>query len=697
MEHRRHLRPNDGRHLRFYDRRHKVYAFAVYAAGAAALLAVALSARVPQLTARETAIVSLLALIVVLGELLPIKIRRGDTVELYTFSSTAALGLVVIGPVWFAVASLLPAAFLRDEFLRSRPMLRSLFNLARCALSLTAARAVYGALSHEGLLGSFTPHFAPRDLAPALAAGLVYFTINVCLVACVFALHQGAPVFSLLPEFLRSEAPMGLTLLAVGPIVLVALEFSPLTAPLCLIPVLAVRAGALSASKRESQALHDQFTGLPNRTMLLQRARQAVASSAGEASVAVVFIDLDRFKEINDAMGHQVGDQLLAQVAVKLLESARPGDTVARLGGDEFAVLCPEVPDSASALEIGNGVVAALTGVIDMQGVSLRVEASAGVALSPLHARDVDSLLQRAEIALHRAKGSRRGSVLLYDERFDESSVERLTLMGQLSKGLDDELVVFYQPKCRLSDGAIVGAEALVRWQHPTLGLLSPARFLDSAEKTGLILPLTEQVFRQVVEQWRHWRDAGLDLSISVNVSAANICDPMLPAVLGRVLEEHPAPRRRFLVEVTETSAVTDLESATRVLEQLRELGLGISIDDFGTGHASLAHIRDLGPVEVKIDRSFVSSSTANDRDLAIIRAATELGHGLGLAVVAEGVETAEQLELVAEVGCDLAQGFFILPPVTADELASWVSRPHVWPRRIRPAWPAAASQLVET
>ena len=689
MEHRR--------HLGFHDRRHMVYSFAVYAAGTAALLAVALSARVPQLTAREAAVVSLLALFVVLGELLPITIRRGDTVELYTFSSTAVLGLLVVGPVWIAAASLLPAAFLRDEFRRSRPMFRNLFNLARCALGLVAARTVYDALSHHGLLGSFTPHFAPGDLAPALVAGLAYFTINLVLVACVFALHEGAPAFSLLPEFLRSEAPMGLTLLAVGPVVLVALEFSPLTAPLCLIPVLAVRAGALSASKRENQALHDQLTGLPNRNLLLQRARRPTASAAGEARMVAIIIDIDRFKEINDAMGRSVGDRVLQTVAAKLRETALPGDTIARLGGDRFALVCSGVFDQASALEIGNRVVAALTGVIEMQGVSLRVEVSAGVALSPLHARDADALLQRAETALYRAKGSRRGNALLYDEAFDESSVERLTLMGQLSKGIDDELVVHYQPKCRLSDGAVVGAEALVRWQHPTLGLLSPASFLDSAERTGLILPLTEQVFRQVVEQWRRWQEAGLDLPISVNVSAANICDPMLPAALGRVLEEHSAPRRRFLIEVTETSAVTDLESAIRVLEQLRELGLGISIDDFGTGHASLAHIRDLGPVEVKIDRSFVASATTNERDLAFIRAATDLGHGLGLAVVAEGVETAEQLELVTEVGCDLAQGFFILPPVTAEALACWVSRPHVSPRHMHPPSQPAATQLVET
>jgi diguanylate cyclase (GGDEF)-like protein len=688
---------NRRRHLRFYNRRHKAYAGAVYVAGAATLLVVALTARVPQLPVRWAVIVSFLALFVVLGELLPIAIRRGDTVELYTFSTTAALAFIIVGPIWIAVAALLSAAFLRDELGRKRPLFRNLFNLARCSISLVAARVVYHAVSHQGLLGHFTPRFEPRDLGPALLAGLAYFSINVCLVACVFALHQGAPAFSLLPEFVKSEGPMGLTLLAVGPIVLLALEFSPFTAPLCLVPVLAVRAGALGASKRELQALHDQLTGLPNRMLLLQRARRALASVTEEAMAAVILIDLDRFKEINDAMGHPVGDQLLRQVAAKLSGAARPGDTIARLGGDEFAVLCEGVPDEGSALEIGHRIVAQLTGLVELEGVNLRVEASAGVALSPLHARDVDSLLQRADIALYRAKGSRRGSVMLYDERFDDTSIERLTLMGQLCKGLEDELVVFYQPKCRLSDGAIVGVEALVRWQHPALGLLPPARFLDAAEKSGLILPLTVQVFRQVLRQGRCWQADGLDLSVAVNVSATSICDPTLPAELARVFEEFPSPTRRLLVEVTETSTVTDPDAANRVLAQLREIGLDISIDDFGTGHSSLAHIRDLGPVEVKIDRSFVAASTESERDLALIRAATELGHGLGMVVVAEGVETAEQLELVADVGCDLAQGFFILPPVTADEVASWAGRPHVWSRHIRPVLPVAASEVAES
>src|SRR5579862_264872 len=673
------------------------YVSAVIAIGAAMTIFIAVTARVPtHVTGRELEIIGFLVLFLAVGELLPIQIRRGDSVESYTFSGTAALALIITGPLWVLAAAQLAAALV-DDLRNRRPLKKLCFNLGQYSLTLVIARLVYTSLSGRPLIGHFTPHFVPGDVVPALVAGFTYFLVNICLVAVVFALAEDAPTFSLLPEFLKSEAPMALTLLAAGPIILAALEFSPAIAPLCLLPVLAVRAGALNAAKRELQALHDALTGLPNRTLLMERMHQALRSVMKSPMVAMILIDLDRFKEINDAMGHSVGDDLLRKIAAKLSDSIRPEDTVARLGGDEFAVLCPHVPNERIALDIGNRAIAALTGPIDLEGVHLHLEASAGIALSPLHGTDVGALMQRADIDLYRAKGSRRGSVVIYDESFDENSIERLTLMAQLRQGLEDELVVYYQPKCRLSDGAVVGVEALVRWQHPKLGLMPPASFLDAAEKSGLMIPLTVQVFRQVLDQWRSWKNNGLDLSMAVNVSAASMCDPTLPDELGRVLEEMLTPGDRLLIELTETAMVTDLEVATGVLTQLRAMGLDISIDDFGTGHSSLANIRDLGPVEVKIDRSFVASSPESDRDLALLRATTELGHGLGMTVVAEGVETSEQLELVAEVGCDLAQGFFILPPVAADELVAWASRPQVWSRHIATAPALAATEAMKS
>lgn len=664
------------------NRRLARYLVVVIACGALAMLFVAVTARLPSLSVHWTEVLVFLACFVVLGELFPIEIRRRDSLEMFTFSGLAAMALVILGALWVVVAAQLTAS-LFDDVRRRRPWHKVCFNLSQYSITLVLTWLAYSSLSHERLIGHGVPRFAVGDLGFAVIGGLVYFVTNVCLVSCVLALDEGRPLFSDLPRAIKSDALMGAMVPATAPIMLAALEFSPWMAPLCLVPALSVRAGALNSVRRDREAFLDALTGLPNRALLLDQAKAWLRKATDGTVAAMILIDLDRFKDINDAMGHFVGDEVLRHVAGKLADTVRPGDLFARLGGDEFAVFCRGMPDELTALNIAGRIVDALTGVIDLEGINLDVEASAGVALSPLHAKDVDLLLQRADIALYRAKGAKRGSVMLYDGSFDDTSVEQLTLMGQLRHGIEHELVVYYQPKCRLSDGAFLGVEALVRWRHPTRGLLLPDRFVRSAEKSGLILPLTLEVFRQVLVQWRSWRDAGLDLSMAVNVSAVSLSDPSLGAALRRMFDELPEPRPRVLVEVTETSMVTDLESVTRVLEELRSVGIAISIDDFGTGHASLAHIRDLGPVEVKIDRSFVVGSAGSDRDLALVRAATELGHGLGMTVVAEGVETLEQLELVAEVGCDLAQGFFILPPVTADALAAWAGRPQVWHRRI--------------
>ncbi len=303
--------------------------------------------------------------------------------------------------------------------------------------------------------------------------------------------------------------------------------------------------------------------------------------------------------------------------------------------------------------------------------------------MSPTHASEVDILLQRADVALYKAKRTGPGSVVLYENDYDDNSIEQLALMEQLRSGLARELVLYYQPKCRLSDGAIVGVEALARWQHPTLGLLLPANFLVAAENTGLMMPLTLRLLRQAISQWRDWQDEGLDVSISVNVSARNI-QPELPASIRELLDEFTMPGRSLLLEVTESSVIANLQDATSVIENLRSMDVGISIDDFGTGHSSLASIRDLAPSEVKIDQSFVRASATSVRDTAIVRAAVELGRSLGLQVVAEGVETPEVLRIISEAGCDLVQGYLILPPVPADQLVAWSRQRQTWPRTLR-------------
>jgi diguanylate cyclase (GGDEF)-like protein len=631
------------------------------------------------MSAHQAAVTVILAASVVVGELLPITIRRGENVEPYTFSGTAAIALIITGPLWVGALAQMSAGLL-DDIRSRRSLLKLSFNVSQYAIGVTASRAVYAVLSGHSITG-FTPSFHSSALLPALAGGLTYFVVNIALVSIVSSLADGRGAFSYVVVYFRGEVTTAMTLLAVGPIALIALNFSLLTWPLCVLPVLAV-SGALAAAKRELLAMHDPLTGLPNRTLLLKRAERVLRDS-GERLVALLFIDLDHFKQVNDAMGHPIGDELLRQIGQRLAEVIREEDFAARLGGDEFAVLCDELGDAATVLELANRIAAALSGPVVLRGVSLHVEASVGIALSPMHARDVDGLLQRADVALYKAKEIGPGSVVLYDSSCDDNSIERLTLMEQLRTGLENELVLYYQPKCRLSDGEIVGVEALARWQHPTFGLLLPTHFIVAAENTGLMMPLTLQVMRQALAQWREWHEHGLDISVSVNVSARNI-QAELPIRVRELLEEFAMPGNLLLLEVTESSVVVDTQDASSVIRDLRAMGVGISIDDFGTGHSSLASIRDLSPSEVKIDQSFVKASATSPRDIAMVRAAVELGRSLGMQVVAEGVETLEVLRMMTDVGCDLVQGFLILPPVPADELIAWSRQRQTWSWSLR-------------
>lgn len=651
-----------------------LYITASIVGGGFSLYIDARSIRANPITVHSALVIGILAGAVLFAELFPITLRRGDKPESYSLSGTAAIALIITGPLWLCAVAQISAGFV-DDIRRRRSPVKIAFNASLYAIGLTSSRAVYAGLSGHDISG-FSTAFGPRSILPALAAGATFFLVNVTLVGIVSALAEGMAPFSLLGTYIRSEAMTAITLLAVGPVVLIALNFSLLTLPLCVFPVLAV-SGSLVAANRELLAMHDPLTGLPSRALLVQRAERAL-HELDDKLVALLFIDLDHFKEVNDAMGHPVGDELLKQIGLRLAGLLGPNDFPARLGGDEFAVLSQGLTDVEEALELASHIAGKLAGPVTLQGLDLHVEASVGVAVSPLHALEVDVLLQRADVALYQAKARGPGSVVLYDPEFDHNSIERLTLMEQLRSGLDTQLVLHYQPKCRLSDGTIVGVEALVRWQHPKLGLLLPSRFLLAAENTGLMLPMTRQVLRQAMEQWRRWHDDGLDLTVSVNISARDLSGN-LATEAAQLLARYQMPPSSLLLEVTESAVIRDIAAASAVIGQLRALGIGISIDDFGTGHSSLAYIKELAPTEVKIDQTFVRAAANSPRDTALVRAAVELGRSLGLKVVAEGVETQESLRILADAYCDLAQGFLILPPVPGDQIALWSRQPNNW------------------
>jgi diguanylate cyclase len=430
------------------------------------------------------------------------------------------------------------------------------------------------------------------------------------------------------------------------------------------------------AVENQQQALHDGLTGLPNRTLLRDRTDQAIRQADRElCPAALLLIDLDRFKEVNDTLGHHYGDQLLVQVGERLRASLRAVDTVARLGGDEFAVLLPRIETAEGAMAVAGKLQAAFDEPFTLEDLALDVEASIGVALYPEHGSDPDELLQRAEIAMYVAKDTHAGFVL-FDPKQDQHSPRRLALLGELRQAIDHgELVLHYQPKVDAHTGQMLGVEALVRWQHPEHGLLSPADFIPLAERTGLIGPLTHFVLDAALRQCRDWRRAGHELAIAVNVSARSLLDLSFPDQVAGLLARWEVPTRLLLVEITESTIMADPTHALEILGRLNIMGVQVAIDDFGTGYSSMAHLKTLPVHELKVDRSFVSQMTSSTSDAVIVRSTVDLGRNLGLRVVAEGVEDPQTLQALDALGCDAIQGYFISRPVPADDLIHWLEQ----------------------
>jgi diguanylate cyclase (GGDEF)-like protein/PAS domain S-box-containing protein len=427
------------------------------------------------------------------------------------------------------------------------------------------------------------------------------------------------------------------------------------------------------ADEHLHRSLHDELTGLPNRRLLYDSLHEKMGTVSIADGFALLLIDLDRFKEVNDVLGHQSGDELLCQVAERFGRTVRDEDLLARLGGDEFAVLVSGRNGAEAGLEIARRLSDVLTREFMLSGVPVHVEASIGIARYPHDGRDATALLRCADSAMYAAKDLST-ELELFDGERDHHSPTRLKRLGELRQALSrDELVLHYQPKLQLGSGEIIGVEALVRWLHPEQGLLPPGEFVPLAEQTGLIKPLTSFVLRTALQQLSAWHKAGHDLSVAVNVSERSLLDPDFPAEVARVLRGTGIEAERLELEITEGTIMADPERAAGVLRRLDALGVSLSLDDFGTGYSSLSRLRELPIDEIKIDRSFAARIEADERDLAIMRSTIELGHNLGCVVVAEGLETAGALDRVASLGCDTGQGFHIARPLDAASLGSWL------------------------
>jgi diguanylate cyclase (GGDEF)-like protein len=429
---------------------------------------------------------------------------------------------------------------------------------------------------------------------------------------------------------------------------------------------------ALTDSRR--QATTDELTGLANRRLLYEQLKLALSCARREREhVTLLVADLDGFKELNDTLGHHAGDLLLKQIGPRVLDVLTARDTLARLGGDEFAIVLPG-SDAHSATEVVRRIQSALDRAFTVRGLSVHIEASVGVATFPDHGDTVDALVQRADVAMYQAKAGRTGYQIYAPER-DDHSRDRLGLLGDLRRAIEDgELVLHYQPKVELGTGDVTGVEALVRWRHPKRGLVPPNDFIPLAEQTALMRPLTLSLIRSALQQLRWWLEQGMDLRVAVNLSVPNLLDTNLPNDVARLLDEHGIGPGRLQLEVTENIIMADPVRVMDVLERLRALGVGLSLDDFGTGSSSLTYLARLPVDELKIDRSFVMSMTENVSDAVIVRSTTELAQRLGLRVVAEGVETVEAWEQLAAMGCEEAQGFYLQRPLPPDELTRWLA-----------------------
>jgi diguanylate cyclase (GGDEF)-like protein len=427
------------------------------------------------------------------------------------------------------------------------------------------------------------------------------------------------------------------------------------------------------AAERRREALHDALTGLPNRTQLEIGLREALARREAHEIVAVLLVDLDRFKDVNDTLGHHYGDELLRHVAGRIQDAAGPDAEVARLGGDEFAITLSGEMEEEDVVAVADRIGARLIEPFQSGGLVFEVGASIGIAVAPFHGDEGPILLQRADVAMYTAKRSGR-DVEVYSAEADNYSPRRLALAAELRRAIEaDELLVEYQPKISMTTGAVVGVEALARWHHPKLGFIAPEQFIEIAERSGSIGALTERVLNVALGQVAQWRQEGFRLSVAVNVSVRNLLDDSLPTMVLNGLAAHGLPPSALTLELTESSIIADPPRTIATLNRLTGLGVSLSIDDYGTGYSSLSYLHRLPVDEIKIDKSFVLNMLRDEGDAVIVRSTIDLGHSLGLQVTAEGIEDERAWQLLSEAGCDLGQGFFLRRPGTGAQVGRWL------------------------
>ncbi|GLX97546.1 EAL domain-containing protein [Herbidospora sp. NBRC 101105] len=612
-----------------------------------------------------------LVVLVFLGELRPVMVSSSalvggtPTSTMFTFAVLMHYGLS-------AAAIMQAVAMLVSGLVHKRAWHRIAFNIAQVTLACLAAAVTFGMFGvHSRPTHTWTPTGA--DIPAIVLAGLAYFLVRGLLVCGAVALHERKSVLRVLKTSLVPQGLVYGALLGLAPLVVVVMDHSAGLVPLFVAPLAAVYFTATLSMRRDHQAMHDGLTGLPNRKLLILRTEEALAEARHDERVGLLLLDLDRFKEVNDTLGHPVGDLLLKIVAHRLTHSVRPGDVVARLGGDEFAVLLPQIRDAQAAKEVASRLRVALTEPVRLEGMTFDLDASIGIALYPDHAPDFELLLQRSDVAMYMAKEARSGVEFYVAER-DRNSPERLSLLGDLRRAIDGaELDLHYQPKVALQDGRVEGVEALLRWWHPVRGPVSPGEFIPLAEQSYLMRELTQYVIAKALDQAARWWHSGLEVPISVNVSARDLLDSGLPDQLSAGLAQYSLPAKAIHLEVTERILMTDQAYSADTIRTLATLGVPLALDDFGTGYSTLVRLQRLEVDEVKIDASFVRKLGESADDERIVRSIIDLVRSLGLRAVAEGVESADIAAQLRGMGCHAGQGWWLAEPMPAEEAVVWL------------------------
>ncbi|HEX6921330.1 MAG TPA: bifunctional diguanylate cyclase/phosphodiesterase [Actinomycetes bacterium] len=613
--------------------------------------------------------------LVLIGELRPIFTPgRPDPVGVTTSTAFSFAALLFFGlgaaVVVQALATALTGAVWRKAWWRTA------FNLGQHTLCLALAGWVLGLGSLAALPQVGAPPGA-GDPAYVAVAGVVYLVCNNGFVWVAIALFERRRLLHVVRSDVVFQVVVHGALIGIAPLVAVVMAHQWQLLPLFLLPLLAVQSSVAGSVERDRAALRDPLTGLANRTFLLRHAGEVLRLAEERGEKAGLFLlDLDRFKEVNETLGHRAGDRVLQLSAERLERTLRPGDQVARLGSDEFAVLLPAVRDTAAAQEVARRILAAFEEPFTVDGTRIDLEPSIGIALHPQHGTDVEQLLQRADVAMYLAKSERTGLETYAAER-DTNSPGRLGLLGALRRAVDrGELELHYQPKVRVCDGSPAGVEALLRWNHPTRGLVLPDEFVPLAEQSGLMPRLTALVLDTALRQAAEWARQGLTVPVAINVSMRDLHDAEFAARLGTGLLRHALPAHLLCLEITERVLMADVARAAATLAELDDLGVRISLDDFGTGYSSLVLLKRLPVREVKVDRSFVQrlgQPQGAEDDAMIVRSIIDLGHSLGLTVVAEGVESEAAVAQLRAFGCDGAQGWYYSPALPADEVTDWL------------------------